>query len=377
MKVLVISHTYIASINREKWKVFAKQYSNVQLKVLIPKTWNGTLFNLKAGEFSKYNLENCEFIAIDTFKSGNEVLYGYKFRELIKLLRSFKPDIIHVEQGDNAFSYFQVILLSRLFCRNAKFVFFTWVNWKAKFSLKYKLFWGLVEKFNLYFSSGAIVGNDDAGNVLRDKKFRKPIEALLQLGVNRKFFYPAKKVKKKLIGYVGRLIDEKGIFNLVDAFSLLSKDFSEWKLLFVGEGEAKKRLINYVYENKLMDRIEIRDSVSHERVAAIINDFEIFVLPSYDTVDWKEQFGHVLIEAMACKVALIGSDAGQIPHVIGNAGLVFEQKNVKCLASCLKQLMDNEELRKQLGEKGYKRFEDNYSYEIIAKKTYSFWNKFI
>ena len=76
---------------------------------------------------------------------------------------------------------------------------------------------------------------------------------------------------------------------------------------------------------------------------------------------WREQFGHVLIEAMACGVPVIGSTGGQIPNVIDDAGLIFEQKNIENLTNCLKKLMKNQDLRKGLGQKGYERFKKNYS----------------
>ncbi|MCK4650904.1 glycosyltransferase family 4 protein [Candidatus Babeliales bacterium] len=378
MKILVISHTYIAPINREKWKVFAKLYSDFQIKVLIPKIWPANLFTIHSGDLSSDNDQNCEFVALNTFKNGNEVLYGYKFFELIKLLKEFKPDLIHVEQGDSAFSYFQSIFLSKIFCPKAKFTFFTWVNWEEKRSWKYKFFWKFIERFNLFFTNGAFVGNQDAKKILQDKNFKKPIEVLHQLGVNKKFFYPAKhenKSKKKYIGYIGRLIKEKGIFTLIDAFVLIKKKFCNWNLLIVGDGKDKKDFVNYVCKKKLMDRIEFRPPVCHEEVVSIFHQIEIFVLPSYDIEKWREQFGHVLIEAMSCKVPVIGSTGGYIPNVIGDAGLIFEQKNEKKLAKCLNIFMRDEKIRKTFGQKGYSRFELNFSYNIIAKKTFSFWNK--
>ncbi|MCG2756435.1 hypothetical protein L6269_03040 [Candidatus Dependentiae bacterium] len=125
MKILIVSHTYIASINRIKWQILANKYNNLDLKILIPKTWSATLFNISAGNLKKDNLNNCEFIALDTRNAGNEVLYSYKFLDLFKILKNFKPDIVYVEQGDNAFSYFQLILLSKLLRLKTKFIFFT------------------------------------------------------------------------------------------------------------------------------------------------------------------------------------------------------------------------------------------------------------
>jgi len=374
MKILVIGHAYIAPINREKWKVLSQKHPDSQIKILIPKNWPATLFKIEAGDLSKDNLQNCEFISLKTFKSGNEVLYGFSFFKLIKILKSFKPDIIHVEQGDNAFSYFQIILLSKIFCRKAKFTFFTWVNWRAKRSLKYKLFWRFIEKFNLYYSDGAFVGNDDAKVILREKKFNKPTNILLQLGVNEKLFYPAKKINKiKKIGFIGRIVNEKGIYLLVDAFAKIADKFYDWNLVFIGDGQAKKDLINYVYSNKLEQRVEFRQPVPHEKISLILGEIEVLVLPSYDTSEWREQFGHVLIEAMACKTPVVGSTGGYISQVIENSGLVFKQKDIEGLVDCLTKIMGDEKLRKHLGDLGFERFKENFSYEVIADKTYSFW----
>jgi L-malate glycosyltransferase len=419
MKILVISHTYIAPINREKWKVFAKEYNDSIVKVLIPKFWPATLFNIDAGNCSKDNLNNCEFISLKTRKTGNEVLYSYRFLDLFKILKKFKPDIIHVEQGDNALSYFQIIFIAKLLRLKSKFTFFTWVNWKHDWSLKYKLIWQFIEKFNLKNSAGAFVGNDDAKVILQEKNFLKPIKTLLQLGVNTKYFYPKEveilkrvardKVNKKnkpsascichpglvasaeamkcvgrnsgsshyKIGFMGRLIKEKGIFDLLQVFSNLKNQFKNWELIFVGEGNEKQSLVNKIKELNLTGTVQILEPVDHKKVGNLLNEFDIFVLPSYDTPEWREQFGHVLIEAMACKIPIIGSTGGEIPNVIGGAGLIFEQKNKRDLKEKLSLLMKNEKLRKELALKGYKRFKNNFSYEIIAKETYKFWYKIL
>jgi len=102
MKVLVVSHTYIAPVNRDKWKALALNYSDVTLKVVFPTRWPGNLMQHESGDLGPENLPKCEFIALDGFNFGNEMTYGYYPVNLFKLLKNFRPDIIHVEQGDNA-----------------------------------------------------------------------------------------------------------------------------------------------------------------------------------------------------------------------------------------------------------------------------------
>ncbi|MGA0199206.1 MAG: glycosyltransferase, partial [Prochlorotrichaceae cyanobacterium] len=88
---------------------------------------------------------------------------------------------------------------------------------------------------------------------------------------------------------------------------------------------------------------------------------------------WKEQFGHVLIEAMACQVPVLGSDSGEIPRVIGEAGLIFPEGNVTALQECLVQLMDSPDLCRTLGQKGYDRVLEQYTNHALAQKLLSFF----
>jgi len=408
MKILVISHTYIAPINRDKWKTVAILYPNDEIKVVFPLVWPTHLFIHKAQNIENDNLQNCEFIALDTFKAGNEVLYGYRVKPLYRLLKGFGPDIIHVEQGDNAFSYFQVIFLKKLlwlkefisvgrspttprWLRRAgplhppkkrrsvytKFIFFTWVNWQANFSLKYRLIWRWLEKFNLAHSSGAIVGNGDAQKILHAKNFTKPIQVFPQLGVNQDVFKPnPTKKSTKTIGFLGRLVPEKGVLLLLQVFLELKKTFPEWNLLIVGRGPEQEALEHFVRQNKIQD-VMFAPPVSHYEMANLINTIDILVLPSYDTPDWKEQFGHILIEAMACAVPVIGSSAGEIPNVIQDAGLIFEQKNHQALLDSLKTLMQDESVRKVFGQKGLERVTKHYCHEAIAQATHKFWEEIL
>ncbi len=382
MKILIISHTYIAPINRDKWKVLANQYQDVDLTVVVPTIWPTHLFTHQAGNLSDEPGTNLRFVPLSVFYPGNEVRYGYGLDALVQVMITCKPDVIQVEQGDNAFSYFQTILLAKFLGIKARICFFTWVNWRPKTSLKYKCSWGLLSKFNQFFSDGAIAGNHDAQVVLRDKGFGKPMVVIPQLGVgvrrSPRWSECNERVegsdgRKNTIGFIGRITEEKGVMLLVQAFKNLAQNYPDWNLLFVGDGPAKKLLIEYVQQNNLTERVIFKNSVSHHEVAQVFSELSIFVLPSYDTPTWREQFGHVLIEAMACRVPIVASDAGEIPHVVGDAGLIFKQQDEERLRACLVRLMDSEKLRSELSELGYQRMLQNYTHEKIAEKTYKFW----
>jgi glycosyltransferase involved in cell wall biosynthesis len=92
-------------------------------------------------------------------------------------------------------------------------------------------------------------------------------------------------------------------------------------------------------------------------------------LPSRTRSNWKEQFGRVLIEAMACDVITVGARTGAIPEVIGEAGLTFAEGNVLELQTHLQQLLDDVTLRQALRHKGRQRVVENYTQAAVAQKT--------
>lgn len=378
MRVLVVSHTYISPINRDKWKVLAQRYKDLTLMVVFPKHWPTCLFTHQAQISVDEQLQNCTFLALDTLRAGNEILYRYAHRPFYNAIQSFKPDLIHVEQGDGALSYFQTILYTKWLYPKAKSVFFTWLNWVPEHSLKHRIFLTPLEKINLACSDGAIVGNHDAQDLLRQKGFARPILVLPQLGINADIFKPPTEQNMhyaKYICYIGRIIEEKGIFDLANAFVRLSDSFKDWNLLFVGKGPAMSALRSFIATSSMSSRMHISQPVAHENIVHLLHNIDILVLPSYDTPTWREQFGHVLIEAMGCKVPIVGSDAGEIAHVIGSCGLIFKQKNQQSLLEQLANLMQDEVLRKEMGEQGYQRAHANYRHESIADKTYAFWQE--
>ena len=375
MNIVIIGHTYIAPINREKWIVLAQLYPDLNITVIMPKTWATTLFNHVADITDEYYLPNCRFVALDTRKAGNELLYSYKSHQLYRIMRQAKPAIIHVEQGCAAVSYAQANIISRMVTPKITSLFFTWINWEQRESLKYKLLLGPIEQINLASAHGAIVGNHDAGLILQKKKFFKPIHIIPQLGVDTNIFKPDPQPRsgKKRIGFIGRFTPEKGIITLLEAFADLAYLFPEWDLVFVGKGDYREQLEQSILHHNLHDRSFIIDPVPHDQVAGLINNMDILVLPSYDTPHWREQFGHVIIEAMACGVAVIGSNAGEIPHVIDIFGLIFEQKNSQSLLAQLKTLMQDDGFRQALALQGLNHARTKYSHQAIAQQTYACW----
>ena len=96
------------------------------------------------------------------------------------------------------------------------------------------------------------------------------------------------------------------------------------------------------------------------------------MIPTRTTKKIREQFGRVIVEAMACQIPVIGSTCGAIPEVIADAGLIFEENDANALAKQLRKLIADENLQKSLAIAGRKRVEENYTWERVAEKITRF-----
>lgn len=370
MKLLVVGHAYLAHINRKKWEAYVGVFPEDQVVVVTPSFWNDALFDVVLTDAAS-DSHGVTYCHLNVQRPGNELLYAYGWSDIWRVMRETAPDILLVEQGVSAFSYFQWLCVSLLQRRFMPRVFFTWINWRHSWGWKVKYLWWPIEWFNRYFSSAAIVGNPSAEKLLREDGFSAPILISPQLGVERSF--PTKQsLKGKRIGFVGRLTQEKGVETLLSAFEQIVQDHPDWELWFVGSGPLYDRLSARVEAKKLSHNIIFTGSVNHEKALALIESFEILVLPSRDVATWREQFGHVIIEAMAAGVVVVGSDAGAIPWVIGDAGLIFRQNCIEELRDVLSRLLRSDTERLIYAKLGRQRVDELYTHECIARTIGNF-----
>lgn len=388
MKILVASHTYIVDLNCEKLRALAKLSSDIEVTVVVPKLWRpgGVQNKIIQSEYKEEN--NFRIVPISNFSQNHQGLLTFGL-DLISLVRKFKPQIIHVEQGSRGLSYTQMITLNKLLGLKAKNVFFTW--WNLPYELKFPA--SALEKYNLSNSHGIISGNQDGAEILRDRGYQGTIKVMPQLGVDENLFKPTPqpelanqlgiKENEFVVGFVGRFVQEKGIITLLDA--LVDIKDKSWKFLLLGRGELQSEIMSKVVENNIQDRIILVESVPHDQVCNYINLMSTLVLPSETTykfktitsAGWKEQFGHVIIEAMACGVPVIGSNSGEIPHVIGDAGLVFLEGDYKALAECLLQLIEKPDTKENIGMMGYAKAMAQYTNKALAKQQLEFYEQLI
>ncbi len=372
VRVLMVSHAYVVGANQTKPAELAK-IPALTMGVVAPSRWKG--------EVEHYVLEGAispssHLFSYPVFFSGHIGAHCYSPFAFLQL-RRFDPDIIHIEEEPWSVSAWQVMLATKLLRLRSKVIFFTWENVGYPSSVPYR--WFL--RFFLRRADFAIAGNVEARELLIRHGFPQEGTVVLpQFGVDVDVYRrrPSEELRRALqlgsftIGYVGRLVPEKGVVTLLKAIRRLSRDF---RLLLVGSGPLLVEVEHLAEAWGLKDRLVLTGAVPHREVPRYLNCMDVLVLPSITTARWKEQFGHVLIEAMACEVPVIGSNSGEIPHVIADVGLTFREGDEAELAEKLRLLMEDDLMREDLARRGRERVLKHYTSEAIAKKTYEVYLK--
>ena len=170
------------------------------------------------------------------------------------------------------------------------------------------------------------------------------------------------------IGYLGRLVDGKGLEDLLLAISRLCQGYggqANLKVLIFGEGPLEKKLKKMADNLKIIDKIEWRGFVSYGKVPQALSEIDIFVYPS-----WHEGFGRSIMEALAMEKAVIATKVGGIPDLIkdGDTGFLVEPHNSEALALKIKELLNNKELREKLGKAGREWVSKNFEWNQGIKK---------
>lgn len=183
---------------------------------------------------------------------------------------------------------------------------------------------------------------------------------VIRLGVDPALFAPSSRAEKIAgdvldIVCVGRLVSAKGQLILVRAFENLLGQGYLARLKFVGGGEDRKQLESYVADRALNTLVEFKGALNHEQTREVLKSADLFVLASF-----AEGLPVALMEAMAMEIPCISTYIAGIPELIRDRvdGLLVPASSEEKLASAMKLLLDDSQLRRKLGMAGRKRVLD-------------------
>lgn len=379
-RVLIVDQMGVLASERKKYEELAK-HDDLEIAVLVPSKWE---FNFKVFEFEK-SIAECGYniVKLPVFFPGFAHRSFYK-SSLKKILAETRPEIIHLYQEPYSFFAAQVTLARNLFCPKAKIIFITWENiFFDRPPFFGSWLYNTIEKYVHRNSSASTPITQGAQDALKRKGYNKTCY-VMKWGIDLDRFkkQDATDLKRSLgltknfvIGYVGRFVEEKGILDLVKAFSLLDRNNidPDPALLLIGGGPLKPQIEHLAAENGLGERIVFVNSISNTEMARYINCMDLLALPSRDSKLWREQLGKALLEAMACEVPVVGSDSGEIPHVIGDTGKVFRAGDPYDLKEKIKEIMADTNGLQSMKKRAKDRVHQIYSWRSIACALHDFY----
>lgn len=172
-----------------------------------------------------------------------------------------------------------------------------------------------------------------------------------------------------VILFVGRLVWEKGGYSLLYSMKMLLNDgISKVKVIFCGSGPEEKALQDKADALGISKNMIFLGSVPYPEMPQIYGLADVFTLLSIPTKNWQEQFGMVLVEAMACGKPVVSTLNGSIPEVVGDAGILIPPDDPSSLFEILKNLIQDEAKRRELGKTARKRAEKEFDSRKIADR---------
>lgn len=372
-RLLTLGHSYVVGTNRRLARAMARAGAGEwEVTAAAPAAFPGDLGPItlepEAGE---------RVVPVSVHGAGriHTMRYGPELRELLRQ----EWDVVHCWEEPFILAGAQVAAWTP---RRATLVFATFQNLPKRYPPPFS--W--MERYAVRRADGWIAFGRLVEEVLgmRTLYSRRP-HRVIAPGVDTALFHPDRgagaRIRASLgwmdddppvVGYLGRFVPEKGIETLMRA---LDASTQPWRALFVGGGpmEAEVR----AWGDRHGGRVRIATGVAHHAVPDYLNAMDVLCAPSRTTRRWHEQLGRMLTEAMACGVPVVGSDSGEIPFVVADAGLIVPEDDVAAWTREIDTLLANPPRCADLATRGRARAEAEFALDVVAERHLDFFSHLI
>jgi L-malate glycosyltransferase len=362
MRLAVVSHPCITPVNQDFYARVQAQ-TGWDITILLPRRWKNDYGRQRAERWPAFR---GDLVALPVALAGNIPLHVYVAR-LRRRLRALRPDVVYVHHEPYAAATFQML-------RAARGLDGTAIGFYSAQNLNKHYRWPVSGWERSVYSRAdfALPVSNQVAGVLQAKGYRGQIE-VLPLPIDTESFTPvAVNSRPFTAGYVGRLAEEKGVDTLLEAMAMLEGE--DTRLLVVGEGPARGALTARASELGLGQRVTWAGYVAHDTVPHVYRDMDVLVVPSKTVPSWKEQFGRVVIEALASGVPVIASDSGELPTLMHDTGggWTFREGDSRQLAELLDAARTgSREDPRAMGARGRQAVARMFDVERVAQRFVS------
>lgn len=375
LRLLTIAHSYVVALNRRLPAEIAR-LGDWDVTAVSPEFYKGGN-DLRSIPVESQTDLSYRFETVPT-RCNTRIHTFFYGRQLQSLMRE-PYDLIHCWEEPYILAGAQIAWNTR---REVPLVCVTAQNLMKRYLPPFSWF----ERYCLQRAAGWIpFGKTIADTMLQRPGYRNRPHRIIPMGVDIEHFRPDPELRLRtrqslgwtddgppVIGYLGRFVPEKGVKVLTQSLDRVS---TPWRFLLVGGGPLEPWLRSWASQHG--DRVRIQTGVVHNDVPQFLNAMDALCAPSLSTARWREQFGRMLVEGFACGVPVLGSDSGEIPYVIGDAGLVAPEGNVEAWASKIAELLENPTLRAELSARGLVKAREKFSFATIARQHADFFRDLI
>ena len=366
LRVLSIAHPAVKrDSGRLRYHPLAGR-ADIGLHLLVPRRWHqfGRVLTADLPDDGGIQVEAAP---IRLPKAGPMSWYLHFYPGLRRLLRRLDPDVIHLWEEPWSVVALQACLLKG----RAAVVLEVDQNIQKRLPAPFES----LRRFVLRRTAHVLCRSPDAAAVVRAGGYDGPV-SFIGYGVDRELFRPlaetgpARTLGSLRIGYVGRLVVEKGLDDALDA---MARSAADVRLAIMGEGPDEPRLRGRVAELGLTDRVSFAPWGATSDVVRFIQSLDALILLTRTTPTVREQFGRVIIEAQSCGVPVIGSSCGAIPSVIGLGGWVVPENDPEALARLLDAIATRPDAIAEKRKEGLRNVQQRFTFEAVARDLASAW----
>jgi glycosyltransferase involved in cell wall biosynthesis len=364
LRVVSVAHSAVGQKGgRQRYTPLLRQ-SDLDLHLVAPESWH---------EFGRsYTAEPAADPALQLHvlpilfpRAGPLSWYLHFYPRLPRLLRKVRPHVLHLWEEP----WSLVALLAALVKREAALVLEVDQNILKTLPPPFET----IRRFVLTKCAHILARSRDAEAVVRAGGYQGPV-TMIGYGADRDCFRPDRDAAPQgaglRIGYVGRLVEEKGLDDVLDA---IARAHSTINLGLIGAGPHAGKLRARVARLGLAESVRFRDWAAPQQVAEFMRGLDALILFTRTTPHVREQFGRVIIEAQSCGVPVIGSRCGAIPDVVGKGGWIVDERDSAALARLLDDIAAGREDLRAKSRAALDNVASRFTYDEVARTLRRAW----
>lgn len=359
LRIASIAHPAVSSeAGRLRYPYLAAK-RDVDLHLIVPAVWRefGRTIVAEPPHETGFSVH---VLPIRLPQAGPMNWYLHFYPGLRRLLRQLDPDVIHLWEEPWSI----VALQAQMLRRRAAVVLEVDQNILKRLPPPFET----IRRYVLRHTDHVLSRSPDATMVVRARGYDGPVTPI-GYGVDVATFAPlphprpAEPDRPFSIGYVGRLVEEKGLDEALDAMAMSGAPVT---LSIMGEGPYEAKLRERIASLGLEQRVSFQGWGSPGDVANFLRGLDALVLLTRTTNAVKEQFGRVIIEAQACGVPVIGSTCGAIPDVVGDGGWIVPEREPQALRTLLNRIAVDPASVRAKGLAARSNVQARFTYDAVA-----------